>query len=251
MTALQILDLITCYVDCIVRANTSPVFDLPIGSTQITLDSRRLSKAHYKASESILVRDADKVEPNTIASITQDLLGFTTTLTLATPLQASYLASESTITKTHGNRIVENVVQGNPDHLAGYPSITVESLMVEQEPFTLIDWVETYPFDIGVWVDSSRYEDSYRCMIQLANLIKDSLTTSRIASELFMQTAEITRFDDAQDQDHLLKSATVHFTCKQLQGRRRNDVEQSHFDWWLNESSDAELAAYWQTLFNG
>jgi hypothetical protein len=239
MESLDILDRVLSCVECSVNASVPPLVPIKKGDTEIYVETSWSCTANHTPGEQIAIHDNNKIESHIVKCIEKKALDFVYIITLCEPVASDFPEPETTLTKLHDDRLVNDVVIGNPDFLDGYPSITVEPLLVEREGFTLTDWLETHPFDIGIWVDATNYNSAYRLMIRLADLVKNGLANSRLAANLFLQEAEISRFDDAQDRNHLLKSATVRFTVKMLRARRRNDVEQSCFEWWLDNSAEA------------
>ncbi|RJR13720.1 hypothetical protein C4585_01530 [Candidatus Parcubacteria bacterium] len=241
METLDILDRVVDVIDCSVNATAPPLTPIQKGDTELIVSTEWRCAGNHLPGDYLAIHDNAKLEKHKVRCIQTVSADNIYLITLCDPVASDFNAPEVMIQKLHHNRLVQNIVVGNPDHLSGYPSITVELLNVSREPLTLTDWLETYPFVIGVWVDATHYDEAYRCMIRLATLVKNGLTNARLGSNLFLQETDIASFDDAVDGDHLLKSATVNYSVKMLRRRRRNDIEDSCFEWWFNESPEAAI----------
>lgn len=251
-TTLQIIERVQARIGSVVNATVSPKYPLKKGDTKIIVDRVDTSAQQHFAGQQLAIHDNEEMECHTVKCLKRVDGAFTDyEIHLCQPITQKWGNPETLITKLHHNRMVDDIVLGNPDHLDGYPSITIEPLAVEREPFTLSDWLETTPIDVGIWTDATNYVEAYKLMMHLAGLVKDALASSRFADSLFDQRAEIKSYDGAVDRDHLLKSCTVGFTIKRLVGRRRNDIENEHFDWWMHhQENDPALHAYWETLLS-
>jgi hypothetical protein len=198
----------------------------------------------------------------------------------------------SWIEKTFNKNALDDIVLGNPDHLNGYPSITIEAKNMDREPLTLASVSDTYMFEIGVWNDATTYADAYETLLQITDKTRDALfkdfyplaspffatvltedvqpsdTTIKVENDDFLRVGqwiwiddrlgfkrhnrvkagsetnvielsfpvgfafkagnhvirprvhlydpriESVSYDDAQDQDHLLKSSTITYSIK-------------------------------------
>jgi hypothetical protein len=156
MSSLQIAKAIVQTIEDHVVARLPLMADALEGDTELTLP--RITP--YIPGHSIAVRDAEKSEFLKIDCIGGD------TLTLCTPLTASFAAGSAYVVKTYGGQTCD-VHLGVAETLAHYPAITVESVGMNREPFTLESVTDTYFFDVTVWNDATTFSGTHETLLEL------------------------------------------------------------------------------------
>jgi hypothetical protein len=159
MSSLAIAKAIVQVITDHVVAELPLVTDALEGETELTLQRY----TPFIPGQSVAIRDETKSQFLKIACLQ-------TGLVLCSPLTADFQAGSAYVVKTYGGQTVD-VILGNPETLASYPAITVESVTMEREPFTLESVADTYFFSITVWNDSTSFSGAYETLLNLTEAV--------------------------------------------------------------------------------
>jgi len=143
--------------------------DASAGDSSITIKST----VRFEVGNEIILRDSSASgEINFyITSIPDNF-----TLVLSKSVDTDwYTSSNAVAEKVLYHRFVQGVYIGDPLAIMGYPAITVNPISRDSEWLTLDSTQETYNLEIGVYVEDSNQEDTFRFLLQMVDTIQHGL----------------------------------------------------------------------------
>jgi hypothetical protein len=209
MSMEEVLDSVRRMITRWTVTNSPLVADAAAGDIVINVNAT----TRFKEGDEVMIRTPLSAEtPLYIDSVID-----TTHIQLTTPIQINWAVSDGAILeKTFYQKFIQNVYLGEPENIPKFPAITIKADTSNSEWLTLRSTKEAYNLSIGVYVQSSNQEDTYRYLLRVTDTIQWGLkhhifplvgpyTTTAVtadidAGDIYVKVADSSIFD--VDQKH-------------------------------------------------
>jgi hypothetical protein len=127
----------------------------------------------FKAGDEFIIKDEanDRAEFFTVEEIVD-----TTHIKATSPAQYSwFISNDIQIQKTIYGNYIRDIFIGEPSIISDYPAITVHCTNRSSEWYTIRATKERFEVEIGIFVQDANYEDGYKFMAKIADIIQKGL----------------------------------------------------------------------------
>jgi hypothetical protein len=150
-----------------VNTNVALTEDAPYNTTTLKVTS----SIRFKAGDEVALHNGVDGEPGLRIYEVPD----NNTIILETPIQVITgwrVSNNAMLTKTYNGQFMQAIYIGEPDVIPMYPAITILGQKRSSEWFTLGTTKERYSLQIAIYSAADNHEDSYRTVMQLADIIQ-------------------------------------------------------------------------------
>lgn len=123
----------------------------------------------FNIGDDVMIKNNDVYE----ADLHVEFIDYdTNTITLSSPIQNGWVATDSILIKTIYGRFVNAIYIGDRDVLSRFPCVTVNGVSRSSEWMTLGTTKERYEIEVGVYVQASTQEEGYKFLLAITDIIQ-------------------------------------------------------------------------------